>query len=499
MMRRKIRVLLDLSMAAHGYCGIAQDVRLLYKTLAQCPDVEVTGLVYPPRKLAVPHRFCSRRAPRGERLANQAEYLWWLSEEEIPWPESRAARMFKEFCLLGRAAAALGGQTDYLDPQLWPVIWRLLFAQTLSVDDRPLVARGRFRLANLCDGMVFARTLTLRRPIRLDTRGYDFLIVQGPRAFRTSRGTRLIARYHDLIPVLAPDTMRNPLVIRWHHLAIRQSRQSFYVCNSLPTQQTLTSVYPELADRSEAIPYMLTDAYRPDHNPRLVRSILRTRRSAAAAAPPELPSRALRYVMAVSTLEPRKNYVRLIEAFEQLKSRPAIRHWMKDLRLVIVGSPGWNHEPVLEAMRGPIQRGTLVHLQGVPVDEMRVLYTHAEAVVFPSLAEGFGFPPLEAMQCDTPAIVSDLAEHRWVMGDAALYCNPYDVASIADCMARVVASEESSALRQALVARGRERVEQYTFERCAGQWTELLHRLHDRRVAPWPPQIETLPEACRAA
>ena len=60
----------------------------------------------------------------------------------------------------------------------------------------------------------------------------------------------------------------------------------------------------------------------------------------------------------------------------------------------------------------------------MPVEEMRVLYTHAEALVFPSNYEGFGFPPLEAMQCGTPVIASDIAAHRWVLGDACAVLQP---------------------------------------------------------------------------
>jgi glycosyltransferase involved in cell wall biosynthesis len=123
----------------------------------------------------------------------------------------------------------------------------------------------------------------------------------------------------------------------------------------------------------------------------------------------------------------------------------------------------------------------------VPAEELRVLYAHAEAFVFPSHAEGFGFPPLEAMVCDTPVIASDVPAHRWVLGDAALYCNPYDSSSIAETIERVVASEESSALRAELVARGRERVKRYAFETCAPQWVELLYRLKEGSAAEHRP------------
>jgi glycosyltransferase involved in cell wall biosynthesis len=472
-MPRPIRVLLDLSMASRGYCGIAQDVRLLYKTLSLCPEVEVTGLVYRAQKFARPHRFRSAESPRAARLANQAEFLWKLSEQKVVWPAARQARWLEQAWAVGNTLAARGVTIDRLETdKFWPLLWRLLFSQTLSSDDVSLVQRGEFLASNLSDGMVFARTLSRRRPVKLDTRGYDFLIVQGPRAFRTSPGTRQIVRYHDMIPVLEPDTMGNPLVITWHHRAIRENRASYFVCNSEPTRDDLTDVHPDLAERSTAIPYMLSDVYRAQPNAGALRAIIDTRRS-PSSGPGRRLERDMRYIMTVSTLEPRKNFLGLIQAFSQLKTA----HGGKDLKLIIVGSPGWKYEPILTAMRELVDRGDLIHLEQVKSEELRILYTHAEAFVFPSTAEGFGFPPLEAMSCDVPVVASGLPAHRWVLGDAALYCNPLDVNSIAAMIRRLVLSDEAGTLRKDLVARGRVRVARFTRERCGRQWVDLLSRL----------------------
>ena len=81
------------------------------------------------------------------------------------------------------------------------------------------------------------------------------------------------------------------------------------------------------------------------------------------------------------------------------------------------------------------------------------------------------------MQCETPVVVSDIAAHRWVMGDAALYCDPYDVESIAATVVRLVASDESARLRAELAARSRQAVERYTLPRATAAWLGLLERL----------------------
>jgi hypothetical protein len=299
-----------------------------------------------------------------------------------------------------------------------------------------------------------------------------------------------------MIPVIHPDTITNPMLIKWHHKAIKQSHEnSFFVCNSEPTRDDLTAVYPDLRARSVTIPCMLSDAYAPDSNPNIVNSIIDSRWSTATGQRSHKSrEQKQRYIMCVSALEPRKNFVGLIQAFNVLKSRPSIRRETGDLKLLIVGGRGWKCKPILAAMRELLHRDALIHLEKVTADELRVLYTHAEAFVFPSYSEGFGIPPLEAMSCDAPVIASDIPAHRWVLGDAALYCNPYDVTSIATAIERLVASDESAALRATLIARGRERIKLYRPDICCRQWVELLHGL--KNAPARVPTTLTLPGPC---
>ncbi len=496
MAKQKLRVLLDLSMAVHATSGIPQDARLLYKTLAECDDVDVTGLIYNPYGIQL-RGFVGPGASRGERLANQAAFLWAMRPGGGDcWPRFRVPRVLKKLQHLALATVANSGQIEQLDTEMfWQVLWRMLFAATLRPDDMELVRRGKFILSNLTGSMIYARGLTNRRPVKIDTTGYDFLIVQGSRPFSVSPGTQKIVRYHDMIPVLQPDTRPHPWDIAWHHKAIKQSEtDAFYVCNSDPTRDDLVKVYPHFRDNSATVPYMLSEAYFPDAHPEMLRSIIELRRSNATGV---APARRLKgkpqYIMCVSTLEPRKNYIGLIQALNLLRQSPAIKQRYRSLKLLTVGSPGWQYEPTLAAMREPIRRGDLIHLENVTADELRMLYSSAEAFVFPSQSEGFGFPPVEAMKCDTPVVASDIAAHRWVLGDAALYCNPYDVESIVKSVEDLLTGDNVAARRADLIARGRERAELYTLDRCRGQWLTLLERLkHGGEVAEGP-QTFTLP------
>lgn len=483
-MVRPIRVLVDLSMTGRGYCGIAQDVRLLYKTLSECPEIEVTGLVYRPQKFARPHRF-SGATRRDQRIANHAEFLWKLSESSVQWSSWRLRRLYEKAMAIGDTLLARRAQSEPLDTdKFWPTLWRLLFSQTLPAEDQPLVRNGKFLLSDISDGKVFARTFSRRSPLNVDTRGYDYFIVQGPRAFRPSPGTKLIVRYHDMIPVLEPDTMGNPLVISWHERALREN-PGYFVCNSEPTREDLVRVHPDLADRSSTIPYMLSHVYHGEPAGPSLRSILETRRS-PACGPGRPLRRAPKYLLTVSTIEPRKNYLALLQAFSQLKTRAGDQK----LKLVIVGSPGWRYEPILAAMRPLVARGSVIHLEGVAASELRVLYSRAEAFVFPSTAEGFGFPPLEAMACGVPVVASNLPAHRWVLGDAALYCDPLQPSSIRSALKQLVFADDAALLRNKLIQRGRERAAIYSLENCGRQWVRLLEQLRDGVAGDSPRVID---------
>jgi glycosyltransferase involved in cell wall biosynthesis len=160
------------------------------------------------------------------------------------------------------------------------------------------------------------------------------------------------------------------------------------------------------------------------------------------------------YLLAVASLEPRKNTARLFKAWELHRTT------FKDVGLVVAGGAG-------KVFRGTgiesVPDG--VKLTGYVDDaDLPALYSGALAFVFPSLCEGFGLPPLEAMACGTPVVTSDTSSMPEVCGDAAVLVEPQDPDSIADGIRRVV---ENAALRDDLRRRGLERARQFTWERTA--------------------------------
>jgi glycosyltransferase involved in cell wall biosynthesis len=171
------------------------------------------------------------------------------------------------------------------------------------------------------------------------------------------------------------------------------------------------------------------------------------------------------YLLYVGTLHPRKNLVRLVQAFASLLALNL------DLSLVLAGQKGWLYEDISSQVR-ELGLGNRVLLTGyVPDVDLAPLLSGALAFVFPSLYEGFGLPVLEAMACGTPVVCSNTSSLPEVAGDAALLVNPHDTEALAAALARIVTDD---GLRRELVERGFQQVRHFSWQRCAREALEAL-------------------------
>lgn len=179
------------------------------------------------------------------------------------------------------------------------------------------------------------------------------------------------------------------------------------------------------------------------------------------------------YLLYVGTLHPRKNLVRLVQAFASvLRSSLSVPEPLSsDLQLVLAGQKGWLYDEVFAQVRKLGLTDRVVLTGYVPDADLPVLLSGALAFVFPSLYEGFGLPVLEAMACATPVVCSNVSSLPEVAGDAALLVDPLDTGSLAEAIGRIATDE---GLRQTLVERGLRRVRCFSWRRCAQETLQIL-------------------------
>jgi glycosyltransferase involved in cell wall biosynthesis len=172
------------------------------------------------------------------------------------------------------------------------------------------------------------------------------------------------------------------------------------------------------------------------------------------------------FVLAVGTVQPRKNLLRLVQAIDIVRETPGDQ--TQAVNLVIAGSPGWLAEPIFAAAK---QRDYVQMLGFVAEADLPALYRQAQALAYPSLYEGFGLPPLEAMACGTPVIASRASSLPEAVGDAGLLIGPTDVDDMAQALARVLSDED---LRAELRTKGLQRAASFTWQRTAEEWLAAI-------------------------
>ena len=232
--------------------------------------------------------------------------------------------------------------------------------------------------------------------------------------FNLSKKIRRITIIHDLTPILFPQWHR------WHSQMLQRTflkrilkKADTIVTNSDHTSSDICKVYPDQCDKLNMIYPGISEVYKPEDNISI----------------PEKYGITKPYFLNVGTIEPRKNLVELLEAFNILCNKQGT-----DIQLVIAGSHGWKYEEFAEALNKHPYRNSIIVTGFVPTSELPFLYTHCIGLVYPSMYEGFGLPVVEAMRCGSAVITSGISSLPEAGGDAALYYEPGDTNKLADLM-----------------------------------------------------------------
>jgi glycosyltransferase involved in cell wall biosynthesis len=261
--------------------------------------------------------------------------------------------------------------------------------------------------------------------------------------------TASVVTIHDCIHLLFPQYLPNRMAYSYARLmigqAVRKSALVFTVSEA--SRADILRFYPDAdPERIQVVPNAIDPA------------ILEPPGDAEIERVKERYQLRGRFVLYAGNIKPHKNLDRLIAAFGLLKQRPG----HDDVKLLIIGEDVARYGSLRRSMEAAGVRQDVRFFGFVPERTLAALYRLASVFAFPSLYEGFGLPPLEAMACGTPVVTSRLSSLPEVVGDAALLVDPYDAEAIADAIARVL---DDSALAQDLARRGRARAAGFSWER----------------------------------
>jgi len=298
-------------------------------------------------------------------------------------------------------------------------------------------------------------------------RGYDiyhstFYPVR--RHLRRADGARIVATVYDLIPLLLPELFagdgNNELEFQRMVETLQGLTPDDHVlCISKSVRDDLLGFSPLDPDKVH-VTYLAADptVFVPVSDAAALAAV--RARYGIGEGP---------YLLGVSTLEPRKNFDHLIRCYVRLVQQERLT----DLRLVVVGARGWKYESIFtELRRAGLPDNRIVLTGYVPDADMAPLYSGALAFVYPSLYEGFGLPPLEAMQCGTPVITSNTSSLPEVVGEAGIMVDPRDADALSAAMLRLY---RDGALRAELARRSLERAARFSWERTAEQTVAAYH------------------------
>lgn len=271
--------------------------------------------------------------------------------------------------------------------------------------------------------------------------GFDLIhcpTVTAPFFFRPN--AKVVMTVHDLVPLLFPEWQTRRRVLYFKYILKHRFRfVDRFIAVSHSTKRDLIQLFHIPENKIDVVHEGVSKQYKP----------VKTERE--------------EFILAVSTLEPRKNFKRIIEAFVSLRKQEKTRD-----RLVIVGKEGWLFDDILNVpkefqddiiFKGYVAEGELIHL-----------FQTARCFVYPSMYEGFGLPVLEAMACGCPVITGNTSSMPEVAGNAALLVDPYKLEDIEYAICTLT---NDPALCASLSAKGIQRASEFSWRRTAHQTLDV--------------------------
>lgn len=441
-----LNVIYDLTYAARGNSGVPKDTRSVAKILNRIPNTR-TGYVISPKSLISRYAFTSRSSPvsTSKLLSNVLQNKYSLFFSNLP---SKYVRSFLQSISL----------LPFLSvTKLNPTQRKILFKQ-LQINDSDLRPIPYFWVLNISYLARFIRPKFLGL-FRLKTRNIDVFIQQQIDPIRVNRNTKHIVRLHDILPITHPFffTTKAQLAFRQGLVKMLSNQRIIWVMDTVASKNEFIELFGDQL-KVEVIPCEVGSGW---DSGKALKNI--TKKSLKKTS----------IFLVVATIEPRKNIELIINAFLAIQNRGFLNS--TSCQLIVAGSAGWIKSELLIQLRLGKFGPNIKFIEGASDTFIGELYSRADFIISASEAEGFGLTPLEGMFFGCIPIVSNIPQHREIMGTNALYFDTYEKSlTIAIKKAMEIPSKERLALR----LKGHKFVTaNYSEEVITQKWASLLKKL----------------------
>ena len=279
--------------------------------------------------------------------------------------------------------------------------------------------------------------------------------------FVFNREIKKVLTLHDLTPILFPEMHTRETNLTWKSsLKFIKNRTNIMICDSISTKNDCINLLNIQEKRLKVIPLAADEQYKPLKDKELVHDELKIEYNI------DYP-----FILFVGTLEKRKNVPTLLKSFYKLKKSKL------DHKLVIVGGKGWKYTKIFDLIAELNLQNDVIFTDYVSDEYLVKLYNAADLFVYPSLYEGFGLPPLEAMACGCPVITSNISSLPEVVGDAGIMIDPNDIDGLTAAMLKILTDNE---LREELSRKSLDRSKMFSWKKTANEtWKVYEDVLND--------------------
>jgi glycosyltransferase involved in cell wall biosynthesis len=331
-------------------------------------------------------------------------------------------------------------------------IYQYLNARTHKNKSPHPYIREFYKLANGAANRIFVRK-TINRNVLASAEIYHSPFYPIPEQIKRSNTLKKVITVYDLIPVLYPKFFKNQQSGLIHDVLKSIDKDTWVTCISQATKNDLCNYLPSLDPSRVFVTHLAASALFYQCQDQAMIENIRVKFGIPEG----------QYMLSLSTLEPRKNIIQTIRCFTRLVKEGSI----KDISLVLAGIRGWDFDDIFnEIAASPEIRERIIVTGYVSDKDMAPLYSGAIMFVYPSFYEGFGLPPLEAMQCGVPVITSNTSSLPEVVGEAGMMVDPQDADELCQAMLKIYNSAEA---RQKMSLDSLAQAQKFSWKRCAEQ------------------------------